>query len=201
MLYSLLNLSVIAVRVASTQQSPGLLQGLLNGFTSSSHSAAHTETLNTSLQSIHNRLAHTLTQQPLTHPNTHACPIRWHKTEQWHQWEPSVRRAKAGADTFSWLSLKKVCMWPPRNHTAKAHLCFWDKQSRQTHQPSEVTPSANKIKRAGLCLRCQHTGDVPERSINYTRYAPEALLLFFLVSSLKNSHPGCRAGSCPSAFL
>lgn len=54
MFYSLLNLSVIAVRAASTQQSPGLLQGLLNGFTSSSHSAAHTETLNTSLQSVNN---------------------------------------------------------------------------------------------------------------------------------------------------
>lgn len=130
MLYSLLNLSVIAVRVASTQQSPGLLQGLLNGFTSSSHSAAHTETLNTSLQSTHNRLAHTLTQQPLTHPNTHACPIRWHKTEQWHQWEPSVRRAKAGADTFSWLSLKKVCMWPP-----------------ETTQPKHIY--ASEINRAG----------------------------------------------------
>lgn len=76
MLYGLLNLSVIAVRVASTQQSPGLLQGLLNGFTSSSRSAAHTETLNTSSQSINNRHTHTLTQQPLTHPNTHACPIR-----------------------------------------------------------------------------------------------------------------------------
>lgn len=67
MLYSLLNLSVIAVRVASTQQSPGLLQGLLNGFTSSSHSAAHTETLNTSLQSINNRRARTHTAAYHTH--------------------------------------------------------------------------------------------------------------------------------------
>lgn len=78
MFYSLLNLSVIAVRVASTQQSPGLLQGLLNGFTSSSHSAARTETLNTSLQSINN--GHTLPLRHLTHthrrghPNTHRCP-------------------------------------------------------------------------------------------------------------------------------
>lgn len=67
MLYSLLNLSVIAVRVASTQQSPGLLQGLLNGFTSSSHSAAHTETLNTSLQSINNTHTHSLSHTAALH--------------------------------------------------------------------------------------------------------------------------------------
>lgn len=66
MFYSLLNLSVIAVRAASTQQSPGLLQGLLNGFTSSSHSAARTETLNTSLQSINNE--HSL---PRLHEHSH----------------------------------------------------------------------------------------------------------------------------------
>lgn len=68
MFYSLLNLSVIAVRVASTQQSPGLLQGLLNGFTSSSHSAACTETLNTSLQSINNEHSPRLQQLTHTHP-------------------------------------------------------------------------------------------------------------------------------------
>ena len=65
MFYSLLNLSVIAVRVASTQQSPGLLQGLLNGFSSSSHSAARTETLNTSLHPINNE--HTLPLWDPTH--------------------------------------------------------------------------------------------------------------------------------------
>lgn len=80
MFYSLLNLSVIAVRVASTQQSPGLLQGLLNGFTSSSHSAAHTKTLNTSLKSINNN-THSHTAASHTHPNMHTGPIRWHKTK------------------------------------------------------------------------------------------------------------------------
>lgn len=58
MFYGLLNLSVIAVRVASTQRSLGFLQGLLNGFSSCSHSAARTETLNTSLQPINNQHTH-----------------------------------------------------------------------------------------------------------------------------------------------
>ena len=119
MVYSLLNLSVIAVRLASTQQSPGLLQGLLNGFTSSSHSAARTETLNTSLQSINNRrtllnpASHTVMATETgtkLHTNFPRSDIRQCSNISQHALE-------VNAYTISWLRIhcasQNVCMWPP----------------------------------------------------------------------------------------
>lgn len=120
MFYGLLNLSVIAVRVASTQRSLGFLQGLLNGFSSCSHSAARTKTLNTSLQPIKNQ--HTCTEI-LTHSKDRVhLKIQGEKTLQLktHILMQVLSAHKQLADSgfrhlcsfFLRRASQNVCMWP-----------------------------------------------------------------------------------------
>lgn len=109
--YSLLNLSVVVVRVASTQQSPGFLQRLLNDFTSSSHCSTQ-----------HFTLPHVLIcsrKQALERKQG------WHNTEQRHHWKYknfNLSRslwisAKTDTNVISWLwkfwscASQSICMW------------------------------------------------------------------------------------------